>query len=214
MSETDNLVRNYPHLDAATVGRLAMLTDGPPFDLASVPVAVARELASRYLTEMGNGWAPTETLREVHQFQAGLEAHVFQARQTLTDAAPLVIWFHGGGWVFGSASLHAPWAREIAKLANCLLVDVDYPLAPEASCGEMLEACVASVRWCAETISSRFGSTGRRKILIGGESSGAHLALLTGAALGPSEVDGIVAVNPITDLRANRGVVSALRNAK
>src|SRR5687768_14044202 len=44
---------------------------------------------------------------------------------------PVFVWLHGGGWTLGSVEIHDPIARSIANAAGCVVVSVDYRLAPE-----------------------------------------------------------------------------------
>ena len=204
MTTAEDLAIEYPNLDAATVRKLEILTEGPSLDLASLSVSAARTLATEYLTAMGNSWAPPKVDNSVHHLPPGLEVHVFRPQQAIADTAPLLIWLHGGGWVVGSSALHAPWGREIAARAGCVVADIDYPLAPENSCQQILEACVSTVRRCITMFEPELKGPRQRKLLLGGESSGAHLALLADAALDLPEIAGVIAVNPIVDLRSDR----------
>src|SRR5690348_1045122 len=47
------------------------------------------------------------------------------------DRLPVLVYFHSGGWVFGSIEGHDPVCRALANHAGCLVVSVDYRLAPE-----------------------------------------------------------------------------------
>lgn len=206
MTATKDLRLDYPNLDAAIIEKLEMLTEGPSLDLASIPLPAARALATEYLTAMGNSWASPDVESGVHDLQDGLQVHVFRPQHELADTAPLLIWLHGGGWVFGSPALHAPLGREIATRAGCIVADIGYPLAPEHSCQQMLDSCSGTIRHCAALFGSKLEGAGQRKLLIGGESSGAHLALLTAAAPGMPDIAGVIAVNPIVDLRSDRNL--------
>lgn len=204
MMAAGDLAVDYPNLDPATIRRLEMLTEGPSLDLASLSASAARTLAAEYLTAMGNSWAPPKVDSSVHTLPHGHEMHVFRPQPPIADTAPLLIWLHGGGWVVGSSALHAPWGREIAARAGCVVADIDYPLAPENSCQQILEACVSTIRRCIAMFEPKLKGPRRRELLLGGESSGAHLALLADAALDLPEIAGVIAVNPIVDLRSDR----------
>ena len=83
---------------------------------------------------------------------------------------------HGEGWTLGSADSQDPRLERIADATNHAVVSVDYRLAPEHPYPAAPDDCEAAALWCAEHIGREFG-TGR--LIIGGESAGAHLALLT-----------------------------------
>lgn len=84
--------------------------------------------------------------------------------------------FHGGGWVLGEARYSdvANWA--LARHCQLAVVSIDYRLAPEHPFPAGPDDCEAAARWLVEHAGQEFGSD---TLLIGGESAGAHLALLT-----------------------------------
>ncbi|MFE1320654.1 alpha/beta hydrolase [Kitasatospora phosalacinea] len=95
--------------------------------------------------------------------------------RVLDPGAPegVLLHLHGGGWAFGSADGQDERLWELARRARLAVVSVDYRLAPEHPHPAGPEDCEAAARWLAE---AEFGT---RRLLIGGESAGAHLAVLT-----------------------------------
>ncbi|MFF9287326.1 alpha/beta hydrolase [Streptomyces griseosporeus] len=83
---------------------------------------------------------------------------------------------HGGGWVFGSADGQDEKLWRLAVEARLAVVSVDYRLAPEHPFPAGPDDCAAAARWLVDHVEAEFG-TGR--LLIGGESAGAHLSVLT-----------------------------------
>src|SRR5262245_24685570 len=63
------------------------------------------------------------------------------------DILPVLIFFHGGGFVFGDLDSLECYCREIAHFANCLVISVDYPLAPEHPFPAAPESAYAAVNW-------------------------------------------------------------------
>src|SRR5690606_10103793 len=59
---------------------------------------------------------------------------------------PLLVYFHGGGWVIGSPNTHRKLCAELAEGAGVVVVSVDYRLAPEHPAPASLDDCVAAVR--------------------------------------------------------------------
>jgi acetyl esterase len=97
-----------------------------------------------------------------------------------TDARlPVLIYLHGGGWVWNSIDTHDPLMRSYAAGAGCAVIGPDYALSPEAAFPQALEEVAAVARWVA-TYGAEWGLDGAR-IVLGGDSAGANLAL--GAAL-------------------------------
>ncbi|RPF45850.1 acetyl esterase/lipase [Streptomyces sp. Ag109_G2-6] len=83
---------------------------------------------------------------------------------------------HGGGWSFGSADGQDERLRRIAEEARLAVVSVDYRLAPEHPFPAGPDDCEAVARWLVAHAAAEFGTD---RLLIGGESAGAHLAVLT-----------------------------------
>ncbi|MBH5134846.1 alpha/beta hydrolase [Streptomyces sp. NPDC048405] len=83
---------------------------------------------------------------------------------------------HGGGWAFGSADGQDEKLWRLAVEARLAVLSVDYRLAPEHPFPAGPDDCEAAARWLVDHAEAEFG-TGR--LLIGGESAGAHLSVLT-----------------------------------
>jgi acetyl esterase len=120
-----------------------------------------------------------------------------------TDRAlPALVYFHGGGWVWGSVDTHDPAARELAAAGEVATISVDYALSPEAKFPQALEECAAVVRHVAEH-GADWGLDPTR-ILLGGDSAGGNLALATALMLrdtGGPKLSGIVVGYPVCDSR-------------
>ena len=66
-------------------------------------------------------------------------------------AGPVIVFFHGGGWVIGDLETHDPLCAEIARVLQLTVVSVDYRLAPEHRFPAATEDCLAAMRWLAAT---------------------------------------------------------------
>ena len=87
---------------------------------------------------------------------------------------PLLVYFHGGGWVVGSIETVDASCRSLTNLANCITVSVDYRLAPEHKFPAAPDDCYTATTWTALNAASIHGDP--KRIAIGGESAGANLA--------------------------------------
>jgi acetyl esterase len=90
------------------------------------------------------------------------------------EGLPIVVFFHGGGWVLSSVDGHDPLARRIAKLTGALVVSVEYRLAPEHPYPAPLDDCWAATTWLAENGRTWGGDPAR--IAVCGDSAGGNLA--------------------------------------
>jgi acetyl esterase len=87
---------------------------------------------------------------------------------------PVLVYFHGGGWVVGDLETHDGIARALANGAGCLVVLVDYRRAPEHKFPAAAEDAYAVVKWVAERGLNGRSDPGR--IAVGGDSAGGNLA--------------------------------------
>jgi acetyl esterase/lipase len=83
---------------------------------------------------------------------------------------------HGGGWTLGAADEQDPWFDRLAETCGLACVSVEYRLAPEHPYPAAPDDCEAASLWLVRQAQARFGTT---RLLIGGESAGAHLAAVT-----------------------------------
>jgi acetyl esterase len=88
---------------------------------------------------------------------------------------------HGGGWTFGSAAAHDPQLWRLARAAEVAVVSVEYRLSPEHPYPAAPEDCEDAARWLLAAAGREFGTD---RLAIGGESAGAHLAVVTLLRLG------------------------------
>ena len=113
---------------------------------------------------------------------------------------PLIIYFHGGGWVLGDLESYHPFCKSLCQRSTCTVVAVDYRLAPEHPFPAAQDDCLAITHWVAAHIDELGRSNG--KIVLAGDSAGGHLATVTCLALDPEirrHVAGQVIIYPVTD---------------
>ncbi len=104
-----------------------------------------------------------------------LRIRVYKPREVMIgERLPALLWFHGGGFVIGDLDTHDSACRRIARLAECIVVAVDYRLAPESKFPAAVDDCMDVLRWVARH-GERLGIDGQR-LAVGGDSAGGNLA--------------------------------------
>lgn len=93
---------------------------------------------------------------------------------SIQEPLPALVYFHGGGWVFGNLDSHDPLCRALCNRAGCAVVAVDFRLAPENKFPAAVEDALAAIRHVASR-GSELGIDGAR-VAAGGDSAGGNLA--------------------------------------
>jgi acetyl esterase len=91
-----------------------------------------------------------------------------------TTPLPVIMYFHGGGWVICDLDTHDSVCRDLAFLVNAIVVSVDYRMAPEHKFPIPVDDCLAATTWCAANAAS-FGGNAKR-LAVAGDSAGGNLA--------------------------------------
>jgi acetyl esterase len=87
---------------------------------------------------------------------------------------PVLVYYHGGGWVLCDISTHQGICTTIANAAGCVVVSVDYRLAPEHKYPAAAEDAYAVLQWVAENAARLQGDP--RRVAVAGDSAGGNLA--------------------------------------
>lgn len=105
---------------------------------------------------------------------------LYDARER-REPGPVLVFFHGGGWVIGDLDTHEPFCAEAARVLDIPVIAVDYRLAPEAPWPAAPDDCEAAARW----IASSPAALGRTvtAITLAGDSAGGNLTIITAMAL-------------------------------
>ncbi len=127
------------------------------------------------------------------------------------QALPVLVFFHGGGWVIGDLDSHDTVCRELANGAGIAVLAVDYRMGPEHRFPAAVDDCIAATRW-AHAHAAPLGLDPAR-MAVGGDSAGGNLAAVVAIAL-RSETQLRLAyqllIYPATDMR--RGAPSHTHN--
>ena len=113
---------------------------------------------------------------------------------------PLIVYFHGGGWVIGDLDTHHAYCQALSSRSGCTVIAVDYRLAPEHPFPAAADDSLAATQWLAEHVEGLGPSNG--KLVIAGDSAGANLSLGTCLeldALTRAKVVGVIAKYTVVD---------------
>jgi len=110
-----------------------------------------------------------------------LRALVFAPREAGGAALPVVVYFHGGGFVILTPESSAKIAKRMAQNVGAVVVSIDYRRAPEHPYPAPLDDCIAAFRWVRAHAASLGGDPAR--VGVGGDSAGGNLAAATALRL-------------------------------
>jgi acetyl esterase len=99
---------------------------------------------------------------------------------------PIVVWFHGGGWVVGTLDTYDPLCRALAAAVPAVVVSVDYRLAPEHRHPAAAEDAYAATLWASRHAAELGGA--QHRLAVAGDSAGGNLAAVV--ALGARDRGG------------------------
>ena len=153
----------------------------------------------RAMYRMMNEGASKEDLASVSDESAnGVPVRVY--RPTPDTKLPCLVYYHGGGWVIGDLETHDSPCRLLAKQTGCVVVAVDYRLAPEHPFPAPLDDCFTATQWVVDNATAL--NIHAEKIAVGGDSAGGNLAacvcIKAREQNGPSIVHQVL-VYPVTD---------------
>ncbi|MCV7257357.1 alpha/beta hydrolase [Mycobacterium shimoidei] len=95
-------------------------------------------------------------------------------RPACPDPAPLLVFYHGGGWVIGDLDTHDQLCRLTCRDADVQVLSIDYRLAPEHPAPAAVDDAYAAFRWACEHAADLGAQPGR--VAVGGDSAGGNLA--------------------------------------
>ena len=111
---------------------------------------------------------------------------------------PVVVYFHGGGWVIANKEVYDGGARGLSKASKAVVVSVDYRLAPEAKFPAAWDDALAAYKYVSMNAAKMHGDP--KNLAIAGESAGGNLAISTAVsamAAGLAAPKAVIAVYPV-----------------
>ncbi|WP_435175102.1 alpha/beta hydrolase [Halorussus sp. AFM4] len=170
--------------------------EGMP-DLSTLDPEEARALFEEFRTRESSEAVADATDRTIPGPGGELPIRVYRPDDDRPH--PVLVYFHGGGWVVGSIDTHDTLCRHLTNAADCAVVSVDYRLAPEHPFPAATADAVAAVKWVAEH-GAEIGVDPDR-LAVGGDSAGGNLAAVAALVArdrGGPDIDRQVLVYPAT----------------
>ena len=125
--------------------------------------------------------------------------HIIRPKNS-ANPLPVVMYFHGGGWVLGDFKTHERLLRELTNAANAAIVFVDYSPAPEAKYPTQINEAYAATKWVAQNGKSL--NLDPTKLAVAGDSVGGNMAIvvtLMAKEKKTPKIDFQVLFYPVTD---------------
>ncbi len=139
---------------------------------------------------------PSVRVRDLQIKETRMPARLYLASQQ--ENSPLLIYLHGGGWMMLGLDTHDRLMRAYTFASGYNVLSLDYPLAPEVQFPDSLHMSIDAVEQVIANLDDYANGSG--KVVIGGDSSGANLAVSINLQLGSS------ARNSVSGLLLNYGV--------
>lgn len=154
---------------------------------APSPVALVQEL----MAQSKHGNVPLRLYHPLSRTGAGIDA-----------ALPVLVYFHGGGWLMGDLDTHDTLCRELANGSGCAVVSVDYRMGPEHRFPAAVDDSLAAVYWVKQNAAAL--GVDATRIAVGGDSAGGNLAAVVAIAARDAQDLSLafqLLIYPATDMR-------------
>lgn len=176
---------------------LAFLNNAPGPKLHELSAPEAR-MVQNAMRDMAD--APVGNLAVIRDLEISAPAGPIAARlydnRDSRGPGPVMVFFHGGGFVIGNIHTYEPYCAEVARLLDLPVISVEYRLGPECPFPAAFEDCEAAARWVASAPEALdLDVTG---LILSGDSAGGNLTISTSMALrdAPAKVP-VIAQMPI-----------------
>ncbi len=179
----------------------AIAVAGEP-DIASIPIDVAREQVEKGYARMKVPVKPVASIIDISINESGREIPVRVYTPFGEGPFPVLVFYHGGGWAFYLHEAYDSICTHICDAAACLVVSVDYRLAPEHKFPAAVDDCLLATRSIAKNCHEWGGDPAA--FYLAGDSAGGNLAAVTAQRVrdeGGPEIKGQILIYPVTDHR-------------
>lgn len=175
------------HVDAELRSRVPMLTEMTArLSLSTEVLGAVRQGAKQFALPLLPEPCCEEQIIAGPQGAADLRVFVIN-KIANRELRPAILYFHGGGYVMGSAKASLRTTQELAQTLDCVVVNVEYRLAPETRFADVLEDNYAALKWLYENAAD-LGVDNSRIAIMGESAGGGHAAMLAIAARDRAEI--------------------------
>ena len=136
----------------------------------------AEELRANFVQDVKDTFGPLDEVHSIEDRDAdGVPVRIYRPVET-TEPSTALVYLHGGGFVVGSIETHDGITRALAKRAGCVVISVDYRLAPEHQYPAALDDAWKATKWVLENAEEL--GIDVNKVGVGGDSVGGTLATI------------------------------------
>ncbi len=151
----------------------------PSRDLASIDIPRTRAAQNQLLRLLGyRGYGRAGGIVDL-TIAGGIPARLYRPRTK--GPVPTIVFFHGGGWVFGSVPSYDAQCKRLRDDTGAVVLSVEYRLAPENPYPAAVEDAIAATQWAANNIARLGGDAGA--LGVAGDSAGGNLAAIAAIAM-------------------------------
>ena len=136
--------------------------------------------ARRYFTQPDP--TPVDEVRELSAPgpHGPIPLRLYRPAPAAAGPLPVLVYYHGGGWVIGDLDTHDSLCRDLATQSGCTVISVDYRMGPEHRFPAAVDDCLAATQWVREHAASLGVNADR--LAVGGDSAGGNLAAVVALA--------------------------------
>jgi acetyl esterase len=189
-------------LDASTAALLKNIADQNGPALHELPPETCREVFGGLVKALQGETLPIHATQDIEIPGPGgaIPARVYTPRDIGGEKLPVLVLYHGGGWVIGDIESHDNMSRYFANNADVIVVNVGYRLAPEHKFPAGHDDCIAAAEWVHANAESIGGDAS--KIAVTGDSAGGNMAAVVAQAA-KGKIAFQLLIYPVTDLSSD-----------
>jgi acetyl esterase len=170
----------YVRPDVAMFLQFLNNAPGPKLHELSAPEARMMQVAMREVADEAVGELAVIRDISIPSSVGIVPARIYDKREE-RGAGPVMVYYHGGGFVIGSVDTYGPYCAEVARLLDLPVISIEYRLGPEHPFPAAFDDCEAATRWIADSPDALgLEVTG---LILSGDSAGGNLTISTSMTL-------------------------------